>query len=119
MKLVDAKLSSAKEFANRMMDGEIFYREGWSYLYYCGEFLREHPQEFDTCPINLEKYGEMQVKAKWDENIEKPILCWVSDISGNEKDFAALIVEKCGGYYHIADGARWKYATPVTMSDLV
>ena len=119
LKLVDANLKSEKEFANRMMDGEVFYYKGFSHRFFNGYFSRVKLDERLILPIDFGRYKEMLIEAKWDDDIKKPILCWVSDISGNEKNFAALIIGKCGeGYYFEADGARWKYATPVTAEDL-
>lgn len=121
MKLVDAKLKSAKEFATRMIDGEVFYFDGCKYAYCISEscFYRESlNDQLDAGYINLEAYKEMQIEAKWYDDIKKPILCWISHHSKNKKTEAQFIEEKVEGGYMTTSGIRYKYVTPVTAEDL-
>lgn len=119
MKLVNANLKSAKEFANRMMDGEVFYFNDWEYAYYPheGGFYKHLPSHKMHVHVCLCLYEDIQIEAKWYEDIEKPVICWVSDNSREERDCVDLIIAKVkGGYY--TGGTYWKYATPVTADDL-
>lgn len=127
MKLVDANLSSAKEFANRMMDGEVFYFTGRKCAYspYEGRFyMKATGNSTDLLPLSLKAYTEMQIEAKWDDGIKEPVICWVRNIRGDERACSitekrvALITSEMNGCYFDSDGAAWNCVTPITADDL-
>ncbi len=121
MKLKNANLKSEMEFANRMMDGEVFYLDGWKCAFCApgSRFMMESPNRCMSRSLGLESYKDMQIEAKWDDDIKEPILCWVSSESGDDRVMAVFIIEKQGEFYIESDDTLWRYATPVTMSDLV
>lgn len=129
MKLVPANIKSKKDFAQRMLDGEVFYNTFGDKMYY-DENSRTTPFPFlfkddggEIQPLGAawNSFDRVMVEIKWDENIpEEGVLCWVSDTSPNSRRYAEIIISKKEeeGYSYWTDECGWTYATPVTKEEV-
>ena len=61
MKLINAHLKNEKEFSARMIDGDVFYLNGWQYSYTNGCFVKKKIEGgCDFLSANLDVYPLMQ-----------------------------------------------------------
>lgn len=121
-----AGLTSKTEAIKRMASGEVFYKFDRSVKFYMvvGDkvekvrFVLEVKQ--DGCIDDIRGYWEYIeswiVKVRWEDSLkDSPTLCWVSDISEDNRSVAARVVSEGNGGRHYVDtgGCNWTYATPV------
>jgi hypothetical protein len=124
MKTVNAGIKTVEEAMIRMIGGEVFYdSSSHNKIYYDKSYVRSSsPFRLSLSTVKpyilWDRVREWEVEVIWYENIEKPVLCWVSDIDPSLKENPDLIIVYNDNQY-CTWSASWKYATPVTKEDLL
>ena len=125
MKLVNAEIKSKKELATRLMDGEVFYKGGYFKLAY-EEDGTGSPFRAGSTHMNSvwDEFEFLQKEVIWYENIDKPVLCFVSDKKGcdNQNSGILVLIKSYTGagtsnYPFDTDDNQWAYATPVSQEE--
>ena len=111
-----------KEKIQRLMDGEVFYTDCGSNIFY-NESVVGSPFRVGDCALNQVFHTQWYQEKQWYDNIpEKGVPCWVWDDSEAEQ-ILRLVVDvrniKCA--FRFLDDSRnkyWNHAQPATKEEL-
>lgn len=117
----NAGIKSKKEAAQRLIDGEMFWFDGWKIHFDDSEWVPFRIDD-DELYATWSTFAEWETEIDWRENIGKGVLCWVWDRNKEEKIIRVItgFIEKRGSQQYITrNNIGFNYAEPMTEAEVM
>lgn len=124
----NAGLKSKEEMRKALESGVVLFDSGGNKIFFSKERIFHGLSQYtvqytfgdESALLGLwGNFAEMEIETPWEEELKnRPILCWVSDTSEEERNRIQLIASFNGKRYKTYSGyVMWEYATPITEEE--